>query len=120
MESPRRQPRAAIQTSEVPNVAQSVTFLGWTVEGPLDKTLWQLHAGQIGLQDLTPALRGWYTLAYDDGRASLQTALDRANADADRYYLEMCRRPAVPIIDANRPTFAHLQKIRSEIYGGVK
>lgn len=61
-------------------------LIGATVEFHLDRVLWQLVRGEIGLQDLTPALAAFYHFGHADGIASVQPALERARADADRYY----------------------------------
>lgn len=45
-----------------------------------------LLAGRIGLEQLPPDLFAAYCTGYDDGRASLQPALDQAQAEADRLY----------------------------------
>jgi hypothetical protein len=68
------------------SVATDERLIGATVDDHLEATLWRLVAGEIGLHQLTPALAGFWSLAYDQGRASRQAELDRANADADRYY----------------------------------
>ena len=78
----------------------------------LDRILWQLILGEVELHELTPALAAWWTLAHESGRASRQAEVDHANAEADRYYSEMCRRPAKPFMDANHPTYAGLERIR--------
>lgn len=44
--------------------------------------------------------------------ASLRAQLEQANHDADRYYAEMCRRPAPA--EPDRPTFAEISRARGE------
>lgn len=61
-------------------------LIGASVEDDLDAVLWQLVDGEVELHQLTPGLAGFWSLAYDQGRASRQAEIDRANADADRYY----------------------------------
>lgn len=46
--------------------------------------------------------------------ASLRVRLEQAEHDADRYYAEMCRRPAPAEPSASGPTFAELSRIRGE------
>lgn len=61
---------------------------GSTVEKPLDATLWDLVQGRIGLNDLTPALAGFYTLGHHDGIASCKARIARLEQDADRLYVQ--------------------------------
>lgn len=51
-----------------------------------------LAAGVVELRQLSPALRQLYVFAHEQGRASRQPEVDRANDDADRLYAELCRR----------------------------
>lgn len=51
-----------------------------------------LVTADVNLEQLPPSLLQLYVIAFEQGRASLQPALDAANHDADRYYAEMCRR----------------------------
>jgi hypothetical protein len=43
---------------------------------------------------------------------ALRAKLAQAQHDADRYYAEMCRRPAIP--EPDRPSFAELSRRRGE------
>gem|GEM_PF-5474273 len=52
-----------------------------------------LTAGVVELRQLSPALRQLYVFAYEQGSASRQPDIERANNDADRLYAELCRRP---------------------------
>lgn len=69
-----------------------------------------LALAEIELHQLPAALLEFWSFAYENGRGSRQTELDRANADADRYYAEMCRRPAPRY--AETPSYADLERIR--------
>lgn len=44
----------------------------------------------------------------------LRARLEQAEHDADRYYAEMCRRPAPTEPTASGPTFAEISRIRGE------
>ncbi len=44
--------------------------------------------------------------------SDIADAIGQANADVDRYYAEMCRRPAKPFTDPNSPTYAELERRR--------
>ncbi|MDT0234897.1 hypothetical protein [Curtobacterium sp. BRB10] len=46
--------------------------------------------------------------------ASLRAQLEQANHDADRYYAEMCRRPAPAEHTATEQSYAELSRIRGE------
>jgi hypothetical protein len=50
-------------------------------------------AGAVEFRQLSPALRQLYVFAYEQGRTSRQPELDRANAEADRLYADLARRP---------------------------
>jgi hypothetical protein len=52
-----------------------------------------LVAGAVEFRQLSPALRQLYVFVYEQGRASRQPELDRANAEADRLYADLARRP---------------------------
>jgi hypothetical protein len=101
---------AIVQVSEAGNISNCPTLIGASVEGPLDAALWQLQSGKIGLQDLTPALRGWYAVAYDDGRASCQATIERLSATCDRLYGVAFGLKVE--IDPNAPTYAELTRRR--------
>jgi len=60
-------------------------------------------------------LTGWL-----EGFHSRDAEIAKLNWTADRLYTEMCRRPTVPFSDPNRPSYAQLQHIRAEIYGGAR
>ena len=51
-----------------------------------------LTAGIVELRQLPPSLRQFYVFAFEQGTASRQPEVDRANHDADRLYAEVCRR----------------------------
>jgi hypothetical protein len=60
-----------------------------------------------------------YLIGHADGAIAMRKDLERlnnelarANHDADRYYTEMCRRPAKPFTDPSRPSYADLERIR--------
>lgn len=53
-----------------------------------------LTAGVVELRQLPPSLTQFYVFAHQQGAASRQHEIDRANDDADRLYAEICRRPA--------------------------
>lgn len=44
----------------------------------------------------------------------LRVRLERAEHDADRYYAQMCRRPACPEPSASRSSYVKLSRIRGE------
>jgi hypothetical protein len=98
--------------------------IGASVEKPLDAALWKFRLDEIGLDDLTPALAAWYLEGHAAALASVlpeltraeQTA-ERANADADRLY-RLAYTPAPPI--KLGPSYAEVEKIRAEIYGGAR
>lgn len=70
-----------------------------------------LTAGVVELRQLSPALRQLYIFAFEQGSASRQAEIDRANDDADRLYAEVCRRP--PARDHQRiEEFLEAQKHR--------
>ena len=46
--------------------------------------------------------------------ASLRARVEQAEHDADRYYAEMCRRPAPAEPTASGPTFAEISRARGE------
>ena len=89
-----------------------------------------LAAGAVELRQLPPSLTQFYVFAFEQGSASRQAEVDRANDDADRLYAEVCRRP--PSRD-HETTEAFLQaqkhrgaaaaakraaEIRAQIYSG--
>lgn len=47
-----------------------------------------------------------------EGYHSRDDEIAKLNWTCSRYYTEMCRRPGVPFIDPNRPTYADLERIR--------
>ncbi|TCK63615.1 hypothetical protein [Curtobacterium sp. PhB136] len=51
-----------------------------------------LAAGVVELRQLSPALTQLYVFAYEQGRAARQLEVDHAQHEADRLYVEMCRR----------------------------
>ncbi|MBF4587990.1 hypothetical protein [Curtobacterium sp. VKM Ac-2887] len=76
---------------------------------------WELSAEQrqvyeagfmVGFQMAAPALMAEV--------ASLRARLEHAEHDADRYYAEMCRRPAPAEPSASGPTFAEISQTRGE------
>ena len=102
---------------------ESAELIGHTVEKPLDATLWRLRTGTVGLEALTPALRGFCTLSHDDGYAagfiagveSTSAELRQAIADRDRYYgAAFNPRPPIKV----GPSFAEIEK-RRNTYAGV-
>ena len=92
------------------NNFESTAHIGHTVENQLDRILWQLILGEVELHELTPALAAWWTLAHESGRASRRAEVGHANAEADRYYAAMCRRPAPR--QPNYVSHADLERIR--------
>lgn len=60
----------------------------------------------VGFQMATPTLMAEV--------ASLRARLEEAEHDADRYYAEMCRRPAPAEPTASGPTFAEISRARGE------
>jgi hypothetical protein len=86
--------------------------IGSSVENSLDRTLWQLIAGDIELSDLTPALAAWWTTAQWFGHGSRQVEVNSLIDTADRLYTEMTRRPGVRFVDPNRSSYADLERLR--------
>lgn len=66
--------------------SNSTAPIGSTVEKQLSETLWQLITGEVELHELTPALLGWWSLAYDAGRQSLRNRIDRLEWERDLWY----------------------------------
>jgi hypothetical protein len=62
-------------------------LIGATIERHLETVLWRLVDGDLDLTDLAPALRAWWLVAYDQGRASRQPEVDRLSAECDRLHL---------------------------------
>lgn len=60
----------------------------------------------VGFQMAAPALMAEVL--------ELRAQLEQANHDADRYYAEMCRRPAPAEPTASRETFAEISRARGE------
>jgi hypothetical protein len=58
-----------------------------TAEHYLSRLADDLALGNVELSQLPPALMALWTFAYESGRQSLAPALDRAQSDADRYYV---------------------------------
>jgi hypothetical protein len=104
---------ANVQVSEAGNTSNCPTLIGSSVESQLEATLWRLQRGEIGLQNLTPALRGWYAVAHDEGRVSRQATIDKLTATADRLYMA-AYGPKVKI-DPNAPTYAELERRRGNV-----
>lgn len=93
-------------------------LIGASMEKPLDATMWRLVLGEIGLHELTPGLAAFYTLGHAAGVDSIAPQLAQAIADRDRYYMAAFNTGKPPIKIG--PSYADLEKIRSEIYGGAK
>jgi hypothetical protein len=104
---------ANVQVSKAGNISNSPTLIGASVENQLDAALWRLLNGEIGLQDLTPALRGWYTVAHDDGRASCRATIDKLTATADRLY--MAAYGSKLKVAPNTPSYAELERRRGNV-----
>ncbi|WIE74069.1 hypothetical protein [Curtobacterium sp. MCJR17_020] len=60
----------------------------------------------VGFQMATPALMAEVL--------ELRSRLQQAEHDADRYYAEMCRRPAPAEPSGSGPTFAEISRTRGE------
>ncbi|TFC26996.1 hypothetical protein E3O55_13025 [Cryobacterium sp. MDB1-18-2] len=97
------------------NPAKPATLIGATVEKALDATLWRLKSGELGLEDLTPALAAFYTIGHADGMAQMVYRLQQVEADRDRYY-QAVFNPRLPIKIG--PSYAEREIIRAEIYAG--
>lgn len=81
---------------------------GHTVETELGALLDRLIVGSLGLHELTPALAGFITLGFDQGRASrdrevaaLRQQLDQALRDRDTYY-ERLMNPGVKLTELHQ------------------
>ncbi|TFD48715.1 hypothetical protein E3T46_14900 [Cryobacterium sp. Hh11] len=100
-------------------------LIGHTVQKALDAALWRLRNDEISLDDLTPALAGFFLAGHAAALASVLPDLtraeqerDQANSSADRYY-RAAFNPRKPIQIGQ--SFRELEKTRHEIYsGGVK
>jgi hypothetical protein len=103
---------ANVQVSEAGNIPNCPTLIGSSVEKQLDAALWRLQNAEIGLQDLTGSLRGWYTVGYDAGRASCQATIDKLSATCDRLYGVAFGLKVK--IDPNAPTYAELTRLRGD------
>lgn len=68
-----------------------------------------LIVGDVELHQLPQPLADLYLYGHLDGIKSVQPALDRANADADRLYV-VAYNPAPPIKPA--PSYAELEQRR--------
>lgn len=55
-----------------------------------------------------------------EGYHSRDAEVAKLDWTCSRLYTEMCRRPGVPFIDANRSSYAALEAKRAEIYGGAR
>ncbi|MBT2501418.1 hypothetical protein [Curtobacterium sp. ISL-83] len=89
-----------------------------------------LAAGFVEFAQLSPALRELHVFAFEQGRASLQPELDHANAEADRLYAELVRRPPSRDQDSLNASLEALKhrgaeaaakraaEIRAQIYSG--
>ena len=102
--------------------AEPALLIGHTVEKALDAALWRLRKDEISLDDLTPALAGFYLAGHAAALASVLPELtrteierDQAVSDRDRYY-----RAAFSPRDSIRvgPSYAELEKTRHEMYSG--
>lgn len=75
-------------------------LIGAPMQKPLDAALWRLVTGEIGLQDLTPGLMGFYTLGHDAGMQAAQSAAqERADAlqrECDMWYFVANNRGKKP------------------------
>jgi hypothetical protein len=102
----------------------SAAKIGATVETQLDAALVRLVANDIALDDLTPALQGFYLAGHAAALAAVLPELTRAeqtaehaNADADRLY-GLAFFPREPIKVG--PSYKERESIRGEIYGGTR
>ncbi|TFB46510.1 hypothetical protein [Cryobacterium tagatosivorans] len=89
--------------------------VGATVEKALDSALWRLKSGEIRLEDLTPALMGFYSIGHTDGMAVMAHELQQCAADRDRFY-NAAFNPRQPIIIG--PSHVELDATRRAIYNG--
>jgi len=61
--------------------------IGESVESELDRTLWDLVAGQISLSECTPALQAWWAVASQSGGSLSQAQqLERLRWERDYWY----------------------------------
>jgi hypothetical protein len=102
--------------------SKPVVLIGATVEKSLDATLWRLRTDEIGLDDLTPALAGFYLAGHAAALASVLPELtrveqerDQAASDRDRYY-RAAFAPVAPIKVG--PSYAELEATRHDTYYG--
>lgn len=105
----------SIVTAQTRNTSEPASLVGSTVEKALDATLWRLKSGDIRLEELTPALMGFYTLGHADGIALMARELQQCAADRDRYY-SAAFNPREPITIGK--SYADLERVRAEIYSG--
>lgn len=80
----------------------NVHRVGHTVERQLDTTLWLLLNGDLGLQDLTPALAGFYSIGFADGQDSLRARLQTETDTADRLYERLHHGKDLPDVQLRR------------------
>lgn len=50
---------------------------------------WDLRLGRLQLWELPQSLQTLHSIGFHEGRASLMPDLERANADADRFYAHL-------------------------------
>ena len=89
--------------------------VGATVEKALDSALWRLKSGEIRLEDLTPALMGFYSIGHTDGMAVMAHELQQCAADRDRYW-RAAFDPRQPITIG--PSRVEIESTRQAIYNG--
>jgi len=115
MESPRREPRANVQSVEAANTPKSTTTLAQivlseTAAEKISEWACALTTGQLEYSQLPDSLKEFYTFAYLDGHEQRQAEIDALNFTADRLYAEMCRR--VPPRQTDPPSYADLERRR--------
>lgn len=110
MNSPQTQNRPSGQTGAVEVQAgelndsafHSTGLVGHTVERQLDAALWRLVTGEIGLQDCTGALVGWYSVGFTHGQESLQPELEQTEAERDTLYERLHHGKELPDVRLRR------------------
>lgn len=116
----RPAPISAATTKEVDRIMLDPSTAFPALEAALDDPTtrvqtWELEQAQRELYE-AGFLTGYQMAAphLHAELAALRKQLARAEHDVDRYYTELCRRPAPPEPSASRKSFAELSRLRGE------
>ena len=103
--------KAASPVEDKPNstLYPSKIVLSAAAETYIDQLSYDLVLGNVELHQLSDALLQFHAFAWNAGRNSANSVIDRLNHECDRLYMAAWN----PVkIDHNRPTFAQLERIR--------